>query len=343
MKSKFKIIGAVLLFMSLVFTVGCKKEEPKVELVSESVQEDQTIDAFGVVKAKRIKNINIDFPALIEEIPVGEGHQVVQNQVLVVLDTEEFNMRIRVKEHELNIQRLQQEKLRNNIYKNENEDPAIKILLNNLKLAEAEYLKAQQDFITQETLFKEGAISRIDLEIYITKLDVKDKELEDAQYELELKTQAKKGELDELKIQGERVRMLEKELSSLKEKLNPDYLDGNQVISNFLNGMIYDIGYAPGDSINPEKKLLSLMDLDSLIVEAEIPEEFIKDVKLGAEAMIIPLADKDRVYKGEITHISNQAIQKNGETIVPIEITMNTNDEFLRPNFNVDIHIPMGN
>lgn len=33
------------------------------------------------------------------------------------------------------------------------------------------------------------------------------------------------------------------------------------------------------------------------------------------------------------------AIKENGETVVPIEISVDNKDSFLRPNFNVDVKI----
>ena len=77
----------------------------------------------------------------------------------------------------------------------------------------------------------------------------------------------------------------------------------------------------------------------TLIIEADVSEEFIKDVKIGDNAAIISLADPSKEYKGKSTTISNMAVKKNGETIVPVEISIDNNDGFLLPNFNVDVEI----
>ena len=68
-------------------------------------------------------------------------------------------------------------------------------------------------------------------------------------------------------------------------------------------------------------------------------EEFIKDVRLGANVEIVPVADKARLYKGKVISISKKAIEQNGETIIPVEISIENNDSFLLPNFNVDVKI----
>lgn len=81
------------------------------------------------------------------------------------------------------------------------------------------------------------------------------------------------------------------------------------------------------------------MNLDTLIVEAEVSEEFIKDVQIGAEAKILPLADSTKEYKGKVLKIADMGIEKNGETVVLVEISIENKDTFLRPNFNVDVEI----
>jgi len=339
MKNRVRIIGLISLMLVLALTTACKKEEPKEDIISTAVEENHTVEAFGLVKAKEVKNITIDFSAFVEAIPVKEGQQVALGETLAILNIQDFNTEIKVKEHELNILKLQREKIKNNIFEDDREDPAIKLLLNDLNHAEETYLRARQDFLAQETLFKEGAISKTELEASEADMKAKTKAVDDARIALELKSRTKKEGLDELKIQGEKISMQENELDAMKAKLNYSYLRDNQVISDMVRGIVYDIGFAAGDGVSIERKLLSLMSLDSLAVEADIPEEFIKDVKIGAEAVIIPVADKGREYRGKIIRIANQAIQKNGETIIPIEIELDENDEFLRPNYNVDISI----
>ncbi len=85
-------------------------------------------------------------------------------------------------------------------------------------------------------------------------------------------------------------------------------------------------------------KLFTLRNLDTQYYEARIPEEFIKDVKVGMEALVIPLADKSREYQGSIVYIGKKAQVRNGETNVPVEIEQE--DGFLIPDFNVDVEIP---
>ena len=66
---------------------------------------------------------------------------------------------------------------------------------------------------------------------------------------------------------------------------------------------------------------------------------FIKDVAKDAAAIVKPLADPDREYHGKVTLISSVAINRNGETVVPIQIELEDMDSFLLPGFNVDVEV----
>jgi hypothetical protein len=69
----------------------------------------------------------------------------------------------------------------------------------------------------------------------------------------------------------------------------------------------------------------------------QYPEEFIKDVTIGGKAAAVPVADNARSYEGKVTRVSNLAVKVNGETVIPVEITLAARDGFLLPNFNVDV------
>jgi hypothetical protein len=84
------------------------------------------------------------------------------------------------------------------------------------------------------------------------------------------------------------------------------------------------------------------MDADSLEIEAGIPEEFIKDIRIGSPAAVMPVADKTRSYTGSVSYISGSAVYQNGETQVMVRIKLDDADDFLLPGFNVDVEISLG-
>ena len=81
------------------------------------------------------------------------------------------------------------------------------------------------------------------------------------------------------------------------------------------------------------------MDTDSLVIEANVDEQFIKAVKLGARAYIIPEWDRSQEYKGKVTFLSAYAIQQNSETVIPVQISLDEKYNGLLPGFNTEIEI----
>ena len=142
-------------------------------------------------------------------------------------------------------------------------------------------------------------------------------------------------------IQREKAATIESEIRQMKDKISRSYISENNIVCTMENGIVYELGYKAGDTISSEKKMLSLMDLDTIVVKANVAEEFIKDVKLGALVAIIPVADKSKQYNGKVTTIAKNAVVQNGETVIPVEVSIDNKDSFLLPNFNVDVEIYM--
>lgn len=144
-------------------------------------------------------------------------------------------------------------------------------------------------------------------------------------------------------LQEKKITNMHYELNELKEMLIRKNIINETLISDIENGVIYEVGYADGDnssgSASGNKKLLSIYDVESLEIVAEISEEFIKEVRVGNQVEIFPVADRKKVYKGRIERIYNTAQERANETIVVTVISIDDRDDFLLPNFNVDVKI----
>lgn len=332
---------------------------------TETPQERASIEAFGVVKATNVININIDFSARVRELYVKEGQKVTLGEPLLALDVDEYRNQIRDVEYELLVAKFDLKKAEKDLKKTETEltQLAAEItkketaLLTNtdyeLNQLQADLAKAQQDLETKRELAKINGVSQQEvaaLEKTVADLNrslqsqrqKKVDEIEKLKAELALKQINKDlpgAELTALNMQKEKITLLENKLAMLRKKLDQNFIRNNQIISNVKNGIVVELGYTEGDLLTPEKKVLSIIDLDSLIVEANIAEEFIKDLQIGAGVVITPVADYDRTYRGKVIRRSAVAIKENGETVIPVEISIDNRNDFLLPNFNVDVKI----
>lgn len=344
-----KLILLILCICLAIFTISCSTNdeiEPVVEV--DLSTEKKVVEAFGLIKAEETKDIIIDFPALILDILVKEGQHVGENEPIMTLDLSEYKGEITNKKNELNIANLEYQQINKSLQgiSLENNETDKNKLLNDIEFSNKILDQATIDYESKEKLYTAGAISKDELNQSKSSLDEAQNNADSLAYELKqvdnnlgqnnIKYSSEK---DQLSIQGTRIEQIKVNLSLLEEKLNKPYITDNQIVSEFDNAVVYDISYKSGHIIDTSKKAFSISNLDSLVVEANVVEEFIGDVKLGATVRIVPIADRTREYEGKVQYISQMAFQNNGETVIPIRISIEKKDDFLMPNYNVDVYI----
>ena len=326
---KIVIIGCLLLFTTIT---GCSKEATS-QVDNPKTETKHSVEVYGTIRALDTKNTMLDFPATIEIVHVRDGQRVKKGDPLVTLNLNEFKADLNMKENELKVAQLELVKY--------NHEAELQKVLNTLKYEEAAYKKAEQELNNKgEALYKAGAISKVQLEEYSNTVEDRRRNIEEIALSL---NSLKYERVNNMKIQQERISALDYALKVLRDKLNKGYLINNVITTDIQSGLVYDIGYVPGDVVDPDKKVFSVINLESLFVQADVAEEFIKDVRLNAQATIGLVADKSKKYQGRVVRISDQAILKNGETIITVDIAIDNKDDFLRPDFNVDVSIQMNN
>ena len=323
-----KILLVLLAISMLIAATACGSEAAAAPVDTTGQVQKQVVEAFGVVRATDVKNITLEFQAPVTKIYIKEGERVKSGQPLVALDLAEMENMMRNKE-------LSLAAAKNNVNRTlVNTD--LKKLQNDLKNAKTIYEKDAKDLETKEQLYAAGSITLNDLDSFKKQLDSDKKNMADINYAIENLQNNKGSENDQKSLESS---LLEADLKLLDSRLAKSYIQGSDIISDVKNGLVYEIGYVQGDIASPQRKLLSIMDMDSLVVTANVPEEFIKDVKIGSSVNIIPTADKTKQYSGKITYIAGIASNNNGETQIPVRISIENIDDFLLPGFNVDVSI----
>lgn len=346
--NKIKKITAIILTLIMILGVSaCSKPDKQATTEAAPVQvKENSVEAFGVVKATDVHNVNISFDATVDRVAVREGQKIKKGDVLMTLNIEDYMTLINAKQHEVNAIRLEIKKLQSKIIEadiSKSNDPDVKKLANDLKYAKQVYDNIIKEHADKQELYQSGAISKYELDEFAKIVENRKKDAVDLSYSLDIAMHDKqignKELRDNITIQQEKAAALDKEISAMKEKLNQTYIKGKEIISDVDNGVVFELGYIDGDIVSPAKKALSIMNLDELIVRANVSEEFIKDIKLGQKVEIIPVADKSKKYNGTVKMIANRAEVQNGETVIPVEISIDSNDGFLMPEYNVDVEI----
>ncbi len=327
-----KSILVLLMLGILIISAACGKpaEDAAAEATPAPVPE-KSVEAFGIVEANEIENISLDIGAEVESVNVKEGQQVKKGDVLLSLNIKEYMESIKSKEHELSIIRLEAQKLDKEIT-----NPDIQKLDNDLAFAGEQLQKATEELETRKKLYESGAVSQAEYDTFVKAVSDKEKAVADIRFAMD--STLRSNDL-ELAIHREKAAAVESEIKQMKNKINTSSISGNNIVCDIENGIVYELGYKAGDMVDSDTRILSVLNLDTLVVKADVAEEFIKDVSLGASVDIVPVADKAKIYKGKVISISKKAIEKNGETIIPVEISIENKDSFLLPNFNVDVKI----
>jgi multidrug resistance efflux pump len=345
-----KIKKIALLIMTLIMILGIaacgKVEEPVTAPVTSTPIKENSVEAFGIVKTTDIHNVNLGFTASVSGVEVREGQQIKKGDILMTLDIKDYMTQINAKQHELNVISLEISKLQGKMIEadaSKSKDPDVKKLVNDLDYAKQMYQSALKEKADKDELYKSGVISKYEFDEFIKLVDDKKKTIDDLSYNLDITMNNKqignKELKDNINIQRERAVALEREIADMKGKLNKAFMKGEEIIADVENGVVFDLGYIEGDIVSPSQKVLSIMNLDGMIVRANVSEEFIKDVEIGQKVEIIPVADKSKKYNGTVKMISSRAEVQNGETVIPVEVAIDNNDGFLMPEYNVDVEI----
>lgn len=222
-KKYFRSILLIGLLGAVLFAAACqKKEQPVNATTAPVVDQQQTIEASGKVKANHIQNVILDFPSSIESVHVKNGQRVKKGDLLFTLNIKDFEKEVKDKEKELAIEKLNLQKIsktvmdsnkssttntqtiQNNIQSaqkeltrlnkdlhkkqselSNNSSPEIKQLLNALENAQQGYEKERKDFTSHQALFNAGGISKQQLDAYKLQLDEKEKQVKNAKLSLE--------------------------------------------------------------------------------------------------------------------------------------------------------------
>lgn len=103
------------------------------------------------------------------------------------------------------------------------------------------------------------------------------------------------------------------------ELSSPAYNNGT--VSAPFAGVVTNIEVGPGSLIHSGQTLVTVQNIDSLIVHAQFPIDQVSQVKLGAPVEIDPAAAGSKSYRGTVTSI-NPALSKQGSATFESWITV---------------------
>ncbi len=242
----------------------------------------------------------------------------------------------------------------------------LKILQTALELAKTELDIARRDVQEHQALYAAGSSPKNVLDQYTDILTRRETALIDVENNIEKTKNALKTELDQLNlalqskqsqlnqieksntantaIQSSSVNVSKIDLKMMKNKSDKVFLKESCIVSHVENGIVQNVGVMNGTAVGTQympTRILQLIDMDSIVVNAEVEEEFINTVSPGMTVEVVPTADSSLSIPGEVIHISNLAVEKDGKRIIKVQVKPQDPEWKLRPGYSTDVYFPL--
>ena len=342
-----RVLALSVVLMLAVMLAGCQAAAQGMEPENEKPEESQErmIEAFGVVKCRENLNMLVNFPLTVEAVFAREGQVVQKGDVLAQVNADELQLQIELKKLQLEgerriLARLEQETGDKKELLSSGQDPDILKLNHDLENARENYNKLLTSLHRRRTVAA-GSMTQNEVDLFQKSVDAAKKAIEDIDFSLNSIQYGRKVAISELESQimakKNGITLAQRELEQMIKKTKSQYITDGNIVCTMDKAIVDGVFVTNGDMTAASMKLFSLIDLNTQYIEARVLEEFIKDVKVGMEARVIPLADKSVNYSGTVKSIAQKAQQRNGETNVLVEIELKDADGFLIPDLNVNV------
>lgn len=363
----------LLLFAALlILFAGCQKEEVSVQAeVQDSAPPDTDIAAFGEVLYGSESQIGIDFPAQIESIDVEAGDFVSEGTKLITLSIDAYEQTLIELQAKVDIATASSENtdyaalqeqisvLKKQITYRQAElsdesSPDLKMLQTSLSLAQTEAQQANEDLENYKALLDSGAISKSEYSEFSDAADRKNKAVSDIELNIAKTKRALQETIDSLNVSLKTARVqlsqqkagtqaAQASLVLMKSKTDKPYISGNTVVSDLAHGIVKKINVQKGTVLSGQtaQTVITVIDADSIYVNAEVPEEFIGEISEKSRVFIVPTSDQDVRIAAHIVKIPNMAVDVDGDRIINIKVMPDENSPYIKPGFTAEVYFSM--
>lgn len=336
-----------------------------------------TVSSVGTVKAKAQVNLAFQTSGKVAEILVKEGELVREGQPLARLDTKTLELQVAQAEANLAVAQAQLNKLLKGKTKAQieaaraalrsaqaayeaakidaaNRDKQIRLAEINvekariaLEQAQAQYDKVgwrpeaaslpQAQQLHQATLDYEAA--KLNYELTVAKYT------DAALYSAAAQLAQAKAQLEELEnypteedLAIAKAQVRQAEIALEQARLNLE----NATLKAPFDGIVADISIVKGGTAGPSTPAVTLVDLSSLKIEAQLVELDVGKVKEGQEVEISFDALPDRTYRGKVTMVGKVGQTVQGVVNYPVTVTIEDPDERIKVGMTANLNILVG-
>lgn len=329
MKKKYLGIGILFIIFTMLIS-ACSNQ------VTTTTQEEEVVIPVQVAKAikgelKEGKKIignsapNLDLSIYSEvsgkiaEVRVKKGDLVKKDQVLVVIEQGDYKNAVsqaeaQVKSAEANLAQAEAGRSSSIVQAN-----------NQLTQSQAAYDDAKLNLERMKSLFEQEAVSK-------QQLEQAESALVQAESALNI---AKESSENANRIESVEVLRAQVETAKIGLMSSKSNLD-KTVIKAPADGTVVQIGADVGELISPQLPTVTLIDIQSINVNAMISEEDLRFVRQG-ETIAAYIKAIDQKTTGTVSYVSPIADQQTKN--YPIEVTLQNTDLAIKPGMIVELYL----
>jgi len=338
MKKRWWIIGSVVVLvgagaigLNMLGSQQAMGMPVQVATPSKSSLESKILTSGTVIVEDKLKQY-ANVTGILREFVFKEGDKVKKGQVIAKIDTSDVDSKILDLEAQIN---LSQANLAKAQAGNEPEEVAQE--QERVSQAQRDYETAKKEFDRINQLFASGASTQQELDKAKAQLDSHLSSLQVARQQLALKQKGPRKE--EIATHQAQINKLQVEREQLeKERVQ-------SVVIAPSDGTVIAVAADNGQYVNKGTELLTLANLNNLLIQADINESDVNKLKLGQSATIEGITLGKQKLDAEVTRISpiatttQSSSSQSEKTRVKVMLKPAGGISALKPGFHVDINI----
>jgi HlyD family secretion protein len=326
------VVGVIIL-IAIVATSG--GEEPALYQTEAAERGDlaATVGATGTVRAQQSATLIWSTTGTVGAVNVDVGSSVSRGDVLASLDKQSLNQSVILAEADL----VSAEKVLEDLI---NSDTARAQAARDLDAAEAAYEKAYN--------YRKGLEGRITItETYLdrgvpkvryTKGYADEETIADADEKLALA----EAQLNDAKRAYERVEsgVDSADVAAAEARVNAAKATLAQaLILAPFDGTVTQASPTVGDQVSPSTVAFRLDDLSNLLVDVQVSEVDINNVKIGQSATLTFDAILDKEYHGEVVEVGQAGDTVQGVVNFTVTVKLTDADEAVKPGMTAAVNV----
>ncbi len=330
------IISLISLTCLLLMLGGCSpsqaeedyEETKPVVSVEEVVERDLREAVTLTAQISPRKNIQVmpEIPGRVEEEAVKVGDRVEKGQLLFQVANREQNLQLQQAQASLNTAQAQLEEGRAGARQQDLEQ-----LQESVSQAKLNFEQTSREYERMAEMFEEDYISQQEYESIKVQVEVAESQYKSAQASLSMAEEGARAEtIKSLEAQVEQARV---SVDMAKNVYDKTYIKAP------VSGTVAAVNLKEGEMASSSAPAAVLVDIDTVYVEASVPEGAINRIEEGMNIDVYVPAIQEEIFEGVVEEIS--LVAPEGSRSYPVKIVLDNEEGKLKGGMYARAEVPV--